>query len=108
MDVQSKTCPKCNGQLKYLPPIGHTGFLAYFGGEFTFWIVAALVAGTISGFASENFALAYILGGVAAFCVFILIYRAGVKSSRGSGLFYCEKCQYYHHPERIVGEKSAI
>lgn len=108
MDEASKTCPKCASELRYLPPSKHTGLLAYFGSEITFWIVAATVGGAISCAINEKYALSYIFGGVAAFFVFILLYRAGEKSKRGPGLYYCEVCQYYYGPERIAGEKNAI
>lgn len=85
----------------------HTGFIAYFGGEFTFWIVAALSAGVISCVADQNNALSYVLGGIAACCVFVLLYRTGEESSRGRGLFYCERCQHYYKPERFEGKEGA-
>jgi hypothetical protein len=91
-----------------LPPLKHTGLLAYFGSEITFWIVAAAVGGAISCAVEQKYALSYIFGGVAAFFVFVLLYRAGEKSRRGPGLFYCEGCQYYYDRERIEGEKDAI
>jgi hypothetical protein len=91
-----------------LPPIKHRGLLAYFGGEITFWIVAASVGGAISCAVDQKYALSYIFGGVAAFFVFILLYRAGERSKREPGLFYCERCQYYRSAERAEGEKGAI
>jgi cytochrome c biogenesis protein CcdA len=86
----------------------HTGFLAYFGSEIVFWIVVASVGGAISCAVDQQYALSYIFGGVAAFFAFILLYRAGERSRRGPGLFYCERCQLYYSPERAEGEKGAI
>ena len=74
----------------------------------TFWIVAASVGGAISCAVNEKYGLSYIFGGVAAFFVFILLYRAGERSKLEPGLLYCERCRYYYSPERLEGEKGAI
>ena len=86
----------------------HTGFLACIGSEITFWIVAASVGGAISCAVDESYALSYILGGIAAFFTFILLYRAGERSKSGPGILYCEKCQYYRSPEQVQGGAGAI
>src|SRR5215210_8732023 len=100
MDAASMVCPKCAGEMRHLPPMKHTGFLAYFGGEITFWIVAGSVGGAISCAVDEKYALSYLFGGIAALFAFILLYRAGERSKGGPGIFYCEKCQYYRSPEQ--------
>jgi hypothetical protein len=94
--------------MQYLPPLEHTGFLAYVGSEITFWIVAASVGGAISCAVDQRYGLSTIFGGIAAFFVFILLYRAGERAKGGPGLFYCERCQYYHRSERVEGETDAI
>ena len=94
--------------MRHLPPIKHTGFLAYFGSEVTFWIVAASVGGAISCVVDEKYALSYIFGGIAAFFAFILLYRAGERLKSGPGIFYCEKCQYYRSPKQGQGGTGAI
>lgn len=78
------------------------------GSEVTFWIVAAAVGGAISCAVNEKYALSSIFGGVAAFFVFILLYRAGKASKDGHGLFYCKRCQYYYGTAPITGEQDAI
>ena len=94
--------------MRYLPPIKHRGILAYLGSEITFWIVAAVTAGAISCAINEKYSLSIILAGVASFCVFLLVYRAGERAERGAGIYYCEGCQYYRSPGRKQEEPGAI
>jgi hypothetical protein len=96
-------CPKCSGEMEYLPPLKHTGFLAYLGSEITFWIVAAFVGGAISCALDQKYGLSYLFGGIAALFVFIVLYRAGARARRGPGLLYCERCGYYRSPGPIEG-----
>src|SRR4051812_17195465 len=70
VDTAPHACPRCTGAMEYVPPPKHTGFLAYVGGEFTFWIVAVAIGGAASCAANENYWLSWVLGGIAAALVF--------------------------------------
>jgi hypothetical protein len=102
------TCPRCAAEMRYLPPMKHTGFLAYVGSEVVFWIVAALIAGAISCGVDERYSLSLTFAGVASFVVFILLYRAGERSKRGPGINYCKACQYYRSPTSAKEGPGAI
>ena len=104
----TKTCPKCAGEMRYLPPPKVSGFLAYFGSDVVFWVVVVLGGGAASCAVDGKFALASVLGGVAMFFSFILIYRAGENVKLGEGVHYCAKCQYYLKPEHAKGGTGAI
>ena len=94
--------------MELLPPLKHRGFLAYAGGELTFWIVLALSGGALTCAANQRYVLSYTLAGGAAFFVFIWLYRARENAKPGRRLLFCAKCKYYRMPERIEEGRGAI
>ena len=94
--------------MKFMPPEKPPELLSWIGGEFAGWVVGGLSIGAISCAFTERYAVASVLGMVAAIGVFLMLEHHRSKSAIGPGLYYCPKCQYYLKPEHIEGGASAI
>jgi hypothetical protein len=106
--VAETKCPKCSGELRFMPPERPPEVVSWIGGELAGWVVFAATAGAIGCVLTDRHAIAAGLGVVAAIGVFLLLERLREEPAKGPGLFHCPNCQYYFKPERLNGGTSAI
>ena len=101
-------CPKCSGELRFVPPERSSEAISWIGGELAGWIVFALTVGAVGCALTDRHAIAVVLGVTAAIGVFLLLERLREEPGKGRGLFVCANCRHYFKPERLEGNTGAI
>src|SRR5262245_56439347 len=73
--VAETKCPKCSGELRFMPPERAPEAVSWIGGELAGWVVFASTAGAVGCVLTDRHAIAAVLSTVAAIGVFLLFER---------------------------------
>ena len=106
--MTEEKCPRCSGNLRFMPSDRLPAIFSWIGGELAGWVVFGSTVGALGCVMTDNYLFAALLGTIAAVGVVAKLEHRRGEPADVPGLFHCPKCQYYFKPERFQGGAGAI